>query len=72
MQKFKPEDKITLKVYENRPIDRCEHIYKIINLYKPEKGEEQYKIEFAEPADLLRNTMALEKNYIEKNYIDIL
>ena len=27
MQKFKPDDKIALKVYENRPIDRCEHIF---------------------------------------------
>ena len=71
MQKFKPDDKIALKVYENRPIDKCEHIYKIVNLYKTEKGEEQYTIEFAEPADLFRNTMALEKNYIEKTYIDI-
>ena len=71
MQKFKPGDEITLKVYENRPIDRCEHIYKIVNLYKPEKGEKQYIIESAEQADLFRNTMALEKNFIERNYIDI-
>lgn len=42
MQKFKPDDKIALKIYENRPIDRCEHIYKIVNLYPKSQQENSY------------------------------
>jgi len=72
MQKFKSNDRIVLKKHMDRPLDKFESIYRVVDFYKATSDNEYYYvIELAEPADDFYNNMALKQGYVEENYIDI-
>lgn len=71
MQKFKSNDRIVIKKHMDRPLDRTESIYRVVNFYKSRDGEYYYEIELAEPAYDYLDSMALNQEYVEKNYIDM-
>lgn len=39
MQKFKSNDRIVLKKDMDRPLDKTESIYRVVNFYKSRDGE---------------------------------
>ncbi len=71
MQKFKSNDRIVIKKHMDRPLDRTESIYRVVNFYKSRDGEYYYEMESAEPASDYLNNMALNQEYVEKNYINM-
>ena len=71
MQKFKSNDRIVLKKNMDRPLDKTESIYRVVNFYKSRDGEYYYEMELAEPASDYLNNMALNQEYVEKNYINM-
>lgn len=72
MQKFKSNDRIVLKKHMDRPLDKFESIYRVVDFYKSSiDGEYYYEIELAEPASDYLNNMALNQEYVEKNYINM-
>jgi len=71
MQKFKSNDRIVLKKDMDRPLDKTESIYRVVNFYKSRDGEYYYEMELAEPASDYLNNMALNQEYVEKNYINM-
>lgn len=71
MQKFKSNDRIVLKKDMDRSLDRTESIYRVVNFYKSRDGEYYYEMELAEPASDYLNNMALNQEYVEKNYINM-
>ena len=71
MQKFKSNDRIVLKKDMDRPLDKTESIYRVVNFYKSRDGEYYYEMELAEPASDYLNNMALNHEYVEKNYINM-
>ena len=71
MQKFKSNDRIVLKKDMDRPLDKTESIYRVVNFYKSRDGEYYYEMELAEPASDYLNNMALNLEYVEKNYINM-
>ena len=71
MQKFKSNDRIVIKKHMDRSLDRTESIYRVVNFYKSRDGEYYYEIELAEPASDYLNNMALNQEYVEKNYINM-
>ena len=71
MQKFKSNDRIVIKKHMDRSLDRTESIYKVVNFYKSRDGEYYYEMELAEPASDYLNNMALNQEYVEKNYINM-
>lgn len=72
MQKFKSNDRIVIKKHMDRPLDRTESIYRVVDFYKSSTdGEYYYEIELAEPAYDYLDSMALNQEYVEKNYIDM-
>ena len=71
MQKFKSNDRIVLKKDMHRPLDKTESIYRVVNFYKSRDGEYYYEMELAEPASDYLNNMALNQEYVEKNYINM-
>ena len=71
MQKFKSNDRIVLKKHMDRPLDRTESIYRVVDFYKSRDGEYYYEIELAEPSSEYRNNNALNQEYVEKNYINM-
>ena len=71
MQKFKSNDKIVLKKDMDRPLDKTLSIYRVVNFYKSRDGEYYYEMELAEPASDYLNNMALNQEYVEKNYINM-
>ena len=72
MQKFKSNDRIVIKKHMDRPLDRTESIYRVVNFYKSSiDGEYYYEIELAEPAYDYLDSMALNQEYVEKNYINM-
>ena len=71
MQKFKSNDRIVLKKHMDRPLDKTESIYRVVNFYKSRDGEYYYEMELAEPASDYLNNMALNQEYVEKNYINM-
>ena len=72
MQKFKSNDRIVIKKHMDRPLDRTESIYRVVDFYKSSiDGEYYYEIELAEPASDYLNNMALNQEYVEKNYINM-
>lgn len=71
MQKFKSNDRIVLKKDIDRPLDKTESIYRVVNFYKSRDGEYYYEMELAEPASDYLNNMALNQEYVEKNYINM-
>lgn len=71
MQKFKSNDRIVIKKHMDRPLDRTESIYRVVNFYKSRDGEYYYEMELAEPASDYLNNMALNQEYVEKNYINM-
>ena len=60
MQKFKSNDRIVLKKDMDRPLDKTESIYRVVNFYKSRDGEYYYEMELAEPASDYLNNMALD------------
>lgn len=66
MQKFKSNDRIVLKKDMDRPLDKTESIYRVVNFYKSRDGEYYYEMELAEPASDYLNNMALNQEYVEK------
>lgn len=71
MQKFKSNDRIVIKKHMDRSLDRTESIYRVVNFYKSRDGEYYYEMELAEPASDYLNNMALNQEYVEKNYINM-
>lgn len=71
MQKFKSNDRIVLKKDMDRPLDKTLSIYRVVNFYKSRDGEYYYEMELAEPASDYPNNMALNQEYVEKNYINM-
>lgn len=71
MQKFKSNDRIVLKKDMDRPLDKTLSIYRVVNFYKSRDGEYYYEMELAEPASDYLNNMALNQEYVEKNYINM-
>lgn len=71
MQKFKSNDRIVVKKHMDRSLDRTESIYRVVNFYKSRDGEYYYEMELAEPASDYLNNMALNQEYVEKNYINM-
>lgn len=72
MQKFKSNDRIVIKKHMDRSLDRTESIYRVVDFYKSSiDGEYYYEIELAEPASDYLNNMALNREYVEKNYINM-
>ena len=71
MQKFKSNDRIVLKKDMDRPLNKTLSIYRVVNFYKSRDGEYYYEIELAEPASDYLNNMALNQEYVEKNYINM-
>lgn len=71
MQKFKSNDRIVLKKDMDRPLDKTESIYRVVNFYKSRDGEYYYEMELAEPASDYLNNMALNQEYVEENYINM-
>ena len=72
MQKFKSNDRIVIKKHMDRSLDRTESIYRVVDFYKSSiDGEYYYEIELAEPASDYLNNMALNQEYVEKNYINM-
>lgn len=72
MQKFKSNDRIVLKKHMDRPLDKFESIYRVVDFYKAASDNEYYYvIEPAELADKFDNSMALKQGYVEESYIDI-
>lgn len=71
MQKFKSNDRIVIKKHMDRPLDKTESIYRVVNFYKSRDGEYYYEMELAEPASDYLNNMALNQEYVEKNYINM-
>lgn len=71
MQKFKSNDRIVIKNHMDRSLDRTESIYRVVNFYKSRDGEYYYEMELAEPASDYLNNMALNQEYVEKNYINM-
>lgn len=72
MQKFKSNDRIVLKKHMDRPLDKFESIYRVVNFYKAASDNEYYYvIEPAEPADKFDNSMALKQGHVEESYINI-
>ena len=72
MQKFKSNDRIVLKKHMDRPLDKFESIYRVVDFYKAASDNEYYYvIEPAEPADKFDNSMALKQGYVEESYINI-
>lgn len=71
MQKFKSNDRIVIKKHMDRSLDRTESIYRVVDFYKSRDGEYYYEIELAEPASDYLNNMALNQEYVEKNYINM-
>lgn len=71
MQKFKSNDRIVIKKHADRSLDRTESIYRVVNFYKSRDGEYYYEMELAEPASDYLNNMALNQEYVEKNYINM-
>ena len=71
MQKFKSNDRIVLKKDMDRPLDKTESIYRVVNFYKSRDGEYYYEMELAKPASDYLNNMALNQEYVEKNYINM-
>lgn len=72
MQKFKSNDRIVLKKHMDRPLDKFESIYRVVDFYKAANDNEYYYvIEPAEPADKFDNSMALKQGHVEESYINI-
>ena len=71
MQKFKSNDRIVLKKDMDRPLDKTLSIYRVVNFYKSRDGEYYYEMELAEPASDYLNNMAVNQEYVEKNYINM-
>lgn len=71
MQKFKSNDRIVLKKDMDRPLNKTLSIYRVVNFYKSRDGEYYYEMELAEPASDYLNNMALNQEYVEKNYINM-
>ena len=72
MQKFKSNDRIVLKKHMDRPLDKFESIYRVVDFYKAASDNEYYYvIEPAEPADKFDNSMALKQGHVEESYINI-
>lgn len=72
MQKFKSNDRIVLKKDMDRPLDKFESIYRVVDFYKATSDNEYYYvIEPAEPADKFDNSMALKQGYVEESYINM-
>lgn len=72
MQKFKSNDSIVLKKHMDRPLDKFESIYRVVDFYKATSDNEYYYvIEPAEPADKFDNSMALKQGYVEESYINM-
>jgi hypothetical protein len=72
MQKFKSNDRIVLKKHMDRPLDKFESIYRVVDFYKATSDNEYYYvIEPAEPADKFDNSMALKQGHVEESYINI-
>lgn len=72
MQKFKSNDRIVLKKHMDRPLNKSEFIYRVVNFYKSSiDGEYYYEMELAEPVSDYLNNMALDQEYVEKNYINM-
>ena len=72
MQKFKSNDRIVLKKDMDRPLDKTESIYRVVDFYKATSDNEYYYvIEPAEPADKFDNSMALKQGHVEESYINI-
>ena len=72
MQKFKSNDSIVLKKHMDRPLDKFESIYRVVDFYKATSDNEYYYvIEPAEPADKFDNSMALKQGHVEESYINI-
>ena len=72
MQKFKSNDRIVLKKHMDRPLDKFESIYRVVDFYKAASDNEYYYvIESAEPADKFDNSMALKQGHVEESYINI-
>lgn len=72
MQKFKSNDRIVLKKHMDRPLDKFESIYRVVDFYKAASDNEYYYvIEPAEPADKFNNSMALKQGHVEESYINI-
>ena len=72
MQKFKSNDSIVLKKHMDRPLDKFESIYRVVDFYKVTSDNEYYYvIEPAEPADKFDNSMALKQGYVEESYINM-
>ena len=72
MQKFKSNDRIVLKKHMDRPLDKFESIYRVVDFYKAASDNEYYYvIEPAEPADKFDNSMALKRGHVEESYINI-
>lgn len=72
MQKFKSNDRIVLKKDMDRPLDKFESIYRVVDFYKAASDNEYYYvIEPAEPADKFDNSMALKQGHVEESYINI-
>lgn len=72
MQKFKSNDRIVLKKHMDRPLDKFESIYRVVDFYKAASDNEYYYvIEPAESADKFDNSMALKQGHVEESYINI-
>lgn len=72
MQNFKSNDRIVLKKHMDRPLDKFESIYRVVDFYKAASDNEYYYvIEPAEPADKFDNSMALKQGHVEESYINI-
>ena len=72
MQKFKSNDRIVLKKHMDRPLDKFESIYRVVDFYKAASDNEYYYvIEPAEPVDKFDNSMALKQGHVEESYINI-
>ena len=72
MQKFKSNDRIVIKKHMDRPLDKFESIYRVVDFYKAASDNEYYYvIEPAEPADKFDNSMALKQGHVEESYINI-
>ena len=72
MQKFKSNDRIVLKKHMDRPLDKFESIYRVVDFYKAASDNEYYYvIEPAAPADKFDNSMALKQGHVEESYINI-
>ena len=62
MQKFKSNDRIVLKKHMDRPLNKSEFIYRVVNFYKSSiDGKFYYEMELAEPASDYLNSMALDQ-----------